>query len=58
MLCQIALRLTSNALSESWANPTDVTVAALMINLRAAWPMKAEMLAQLIADAHMMAVAT
>jgi len=52
------LSLTSNALSENWANPTDVTVAALMINLRAAWSMKAEMLAQLIADALMMAVAT
>ncbi|MGA7181694.1 MAG: hypothetical protein WBX11_19210 [Thiobacillaceae bacterium] len=37
-------------------NPTDVAIAALMINLRRGWSMKAEMLAQLVADALMMAV--
>jgi hypothetical protein len=55
---RIALSPASSTLSENWANPTDVTVAALMINLRVAWSMKTEMLAQLIADALMMVVAT
>lgn len=45
--------MTSSALSKNWANPTDIVVAALMVNLRRGWSMKAEMLAQLIADALM-----
>lgn len=51
---RIALSLASSALYTNWANPTDVAVAALMINLRSGW--KAEMLAQLVADIFMMVV--
>ena len=53
---RIALSPIRSTLSKNWANPADVTVAALMINLRRGWSMKAEMLAQLVADAFMMVV--
>ena len=55
MLCQNRFEPASSALSKNWAKP-DVAVAALMINLRRGWSMKAEMSAQLVADALMMAV--
>ena len=55
MLCQNRLEPASSALSKNWAKP-DVAVAALMLNLRRGWSVKAEMSAQLVADAFMMAV--